>query len=1265
MRFPGSIKESEGEAPAAPKAQSSEYGLKVLHGVEDATVESIIFVHGLTGHREKTWTAKGAERPWPQTLLPQKLPSARIMTFGYDANFIDWKSAVSQNRVSDHAEGLLSTVANFRCSDNTNDRYILFVAHSLGGLVCEDALLMSRNSSIEYRQKIIDCTRGIAFLGTPHAGSDLSKWARWVTRVPVPLISMNRKILEPLNRTSGTLGRIEDDFCQMLARINKDERRTDVASFYETLEIRGVGMVVPRESAKLSQYANTPIRANHEGMTKFNSLQDDGFLSVSGQLHRWVQEFRHLPGCISTVPYPQNPSFVGRKDILHKIREFFDKELHHKLAIYGLGGIGKSQILLEYAYKHKRSASRGPVFWVSAVSRSRFQDHYREIAQKLNILTKDNNREMDVLRLVKDALEKKESGEWLMIIDNADEMSVLYDTDSDLEKSLFNYIPGNPNGSILYSTRSRANAQKLAGEILKIGELSTEESQELLRRNMSDITVTPVVEEEWPELLDELAHLPLAIVQAASYMKMQGWNAATYLALFRKDMRRTMLTHEVQVLGSEESSSQSDHLEERSKTAALRTFVITFRQIQDQDPRAAEILCLMACYNWQNVPFELVRDAEIGKCVTSSMQDAEIPGPFAASIGTLTAFSLVTTTLDHRNYTIHRMVKFSMLEWLKYQPGRQTWIDKALASLVNLYSSPNYPDTLKSGRLVPHIEPVLNLYPRWSEVSQSPCVVFYLEIMEPVQDRYILPRSHISGFCRLLCSCAEHLMTEGQYGLAEKYTLIARSLFDTYLAGPEPWRRSANTPPSEDDKLGCLAMFLLGQLALANGRTMLAIWFARQAWSSYRETMGTRNGETVPMCLVTGSRADWDEFAPLAGLADVALHEQLLLVEMMNLQASASLASGCLQPAEDLSTFIDSWSQDRNILPPFTTATNIALVKLNRGLYEDAETSLSGLVSRAIEQFGLRSLESLQTKTYLATAQYCQGRWEAARALNQEVLEMREATFNPSHPRTIENRNLSALILFGQGEYLEARKCLEALLGFSDKSLGVKHAMTITLVNNLAVVLYSMYEYEAAEQYLKRAFEDSSKLGGQHHLRTKNIRVNLHHTLFCEGKTGYDWVQRKDLLREVPVDGLDDWIKRKEASVYRSWTLVEYDAEAFERVVKESSWYRLLQKEHDKLSSMRTAARKKKKRTFTLKLPKLQKMLAKGSRRDSGILEPPLDLGSTRIKPDPYLWRLNWLRPIGFDKIHSLAPFDKMKDVRYPAARVVLGPTQGQIDHFV
>jgi hypothetical protein len=80
---------------------------------------SIIFVHGITGHREHTWSIRKGVRPWPETLLPPKIPEARILSFGYDATVVSLRPKISSNRIGEHGKNLLAALATHRNDDDS------------------------------------------------------------------------------------------------------------------------------------------------------------------------------------------------------------------------------------------------------------------------------------------------------------------------------------------------------------------------------------------------------------------------------------------------------------------------------------------------------------------------------------------------------------------------------------------------------------------------------------------------------------------------------------------------------------------------------------------------------------------------------------------------------------------------------------------------------------------------------------------------------------------------------------------------------------------------------------------------------------------------------------------------------------------------------------------------------------------------------------------------------------------------------------------
>jgi pimeloyl-ACP methyl ester carboxylesterase len=113
---------------------SNIFGLsEPLNDPTDAVVD-IVLIHGLNGHREKTWTDDQVF--WPKDLLPADIPKARILAFGYDAIIVHFWSQASQNRIDNHADELFAALVGLRDRTKTNERPIIFVAHSLGGLVC-------------------------------------------------------------------------------------------------------------------------------------------------------------------------------------------------------------------------------------------------------------------------------------------------------------------------------------------------------------------------------------------------------------------------------------------------------------------------------------------------------------------------------------------------------------------------------------------------------------------------------------------------------------------------------------------------------------------------------------------------------------------------------------------------------------------------------------------------------------------------------------------------------------------------------------------------------------------------------------------------------------------------------------------------------------------------------------------------------------------------------------------------------------------------
>jgi hypothetical protein len=241
----------------------------------------------LTGGRDSTWThSNGTFTP---DLLRAQFPTARIITYGYDANVVGlWENAGGE-KLRGHGKALAYAVSNSRSDKGRQDRPLFFVAHSLGGLVVEQALLVSLEPTEPRLRSITASTAGIIFMGTPHSGSSLATWGYTLARLLDRVWRTNKELLSLLKRESQVLRAVEEVFQRQLAT-NGMLHHVKVFCFYETVAVDVVGFVVPEESATILPYPNCGIDANHMDMTKFTSLRDAGFISLKGVLDDWIEK---------------------------------------------------------------------------------------------------------------------------------------------------------------------------------------------------------------------------------------------------------------------------------------------------------------------------------------------------------------------------------------------------------------------------------------------------------------------------------------------------------------------------------------------------------------------------------------------------------------------------------------------------------------------------------------------------------------------------------------------------------------------------------------------------------------------------------------------------------------------------------------------------------------------------------------------------------------------------------------------------------------
>jgi hypothetical protein len=239
-----------------PEITTLEYvPAKPLHCEVTLNVLSIVFVHGFTGHPQRTWTHKGepirndpheadmegSEHPskyrrlrisssfkryevpahiyWPRDLVPLTLPNARVLTYGYDTNIRHrLETPVSKLTVYDIGKDLLVSLEAERRSEPS--RPLIFVAHSLGGIVVKEALRRSHGFQTHqsHLYEICKSTVAVMFFGTPHSGADPRSPIHHIAAkiIQAAGFSVNEQIVDTLLPTSERLRELRDEFSPMV-----------------------------------------------------------------------------------------------------------------------------------------------------------------------------------------------------------------------------------------------------------------------------------------------------------------------------------------------------------------------------------------------------------------------------------------------------------------------------------------------------------------------------------------------------------------------------------------------------------------------------------------------------------------------------------------------------------------------------------------------------------------------------------------------------------------------------------------------------------------------------------------------------------------------------------------------------------------------------------------------------------------------------------------------------------------------------------------
>ncbi|KAJ5667624.1 hypothetical protein N7507_003488 [Penicillium longicatenatum] len=753
---------------------------------------------------------------------------------------------------------------------------------------------------------------------------------------------------------------------------------------------------------------------------------------------------------LSTVPFQRDPDFVRRDALFNQI--------HVKASIpgsrtvlVGLGGVGKTQLAIEYCHWVRQQSPETWAFWVHASNVARCEKSLRDLADRVEIPER-GDRNANIFQLVRNWLQDKRLGKWILVLDNVDDDELLCkplvtgtetrtsDQRSSSTQPPLRYLLENSNGSIIITSRSKGVAMSIAGPRNLIEVLPMEEAEALdLFQKKADI---PAEREDMVPLVKALEFMPLAIVQAAAYITHRAprCSISQYLEKLQKSDREAirLLNHEAGLL----------HRDWEANNSILLTWQISFEHIHDVRPSAIDLLSLMSFFDCQGIPERILRvqqSQEIlmdtnpgGKDNNSSeedmgsISDSDTEQSFDDDISILMDFSFISISEQKQNQvlTVHRLMQLTMRAWLKTHGQLEKWRRIFINKLYYEFPTGQYENWEICRSLFPHVRSALSNRPESLESLEQWATLLYRGA------GYALESGNIKDATEMALKSNNQRLKF--FGTEDQRTLQTTNLLAAAYRDEGRWQE------------------------------------AEQLLVQVIETRKIKLCENHP-----------DILSSMANLASI-YREQGRWKEAELLQM------------EVMKTRKTKLSEDHP--DTLTSMANLASIYWNQGRWEEAEQLEAQVLETRRTKLGEDHPDTLSSIANLASTYREQGRWDEAEQLEVKVIETRKTKLGEKHPDTISSMANLASTYWNQGRWEEAARVDVQVMETSKTKLGEDHPFTLTSMANLSSTYRKQGRWKEAEQLQVQVMTNRRTKLGENHPDTLSSMANLAWTYREEGR---------------------------------------------------------------------------------------------------------------------------------------------------------------------